>query len=74
MRSISTSLQQRLVVTLGNDVSIPSGHHLSRRFPYVTLAGDHLRVVECATCIRRWRYVIDPYLTHKLHSGWSYSP
>ena len=30
------------------------------------LAGDHLMVVGCAKCFRCGRYVIDPYLTHKL--------
>jgi len=51
MRSILTSLQRRLIVTLGNDVSFRSWHRQRGRFSYVTLTGDHLRVVECANCI-----------------------
>jgi hypothetical protein len=51
MHSIVTLLQRRLVVTLGSDVSFRSWHRYSRRFSYLTLAGDHLRVVECANCI-----------------------
>jgi len=63
-----------LVLTLGIDVSLRSGRRHSRRFSYVTrwwpFEGGRID----ANCIGRGRCIIDPYLTRKLDSRWSYSP
>jgi len=73
MDSISASLQRCLGMTLGNDVSFGSWHCHCHQCSYMSHWWPCERVGEP---LLDWheRYIINSYLTHKVHCRWLYSP